>query len=212
MTCALWRSGPNNTPKFLDNCLLPIRWSSGCRYAQLPVISFRSINRPALCDSNPAALWSISAPPTLAAPWNALTIRSFVLLLSQHLQENLSQFSPLLLIWSPSRLPLQPHWASLWRQVVSLCVRSLLDAPSHHALCSCQGFVPVHTPFNSEYLLWSLFSLLSRCVEAPYAKHTDRAQTVMCKRTFLSLFTRSRNNRLVTACRGWNKGTSGDGQ
>lgn len=138
-----------------------------------------------LCDSNPAALWSISAPPTLGAPWNALTIRSFVLLLFQHLQENLSQFSPLLLIWSPSRLPLQSHWASLWRQVVFLCVRSLLDAPSHHALCPCQGFVPVHAPFNSENWLSPLLSLLSRCVEAPYAKHTDRAQTEMCKITFL---------------------------
>lgn len=166
-----------------------------------------------LCDSNPAALRSISAPPTLSAPWNALTIRSFVLLLSQHLQENLSQFSPLLLIWSPSHLPLQPHWASLWHQVVSLCVRSLLDVPSHHALCPCQGFVPVHTPFNSKYLLWPLLSLLSRCVEAPYATQlTDRAQTGMCKRTFLSLFTQSHNIRSVTACRGWNKGTSGDGQ
>lgn len=141
-----------------------------------------------LCDSNPAALWSISAPPTLGAPSNALTIRSFVLLLSRHLQENLSQFSPLLLLWSPSRLLLQPHWASLWSQVVSLCVRSLLDVLSHHALCPCQGFVPVHTPFNSKYLLWPLLSLLSCCVEAPHAKHTQTGLKQGCAKGHFSLF------------------------
>lgn len=81
--------------------------------------------------------------------------------------------------------PTELHFGAKW--FLSVSGASWMCRPTMHCALA-RGFVPVHTPFNREYLLWPLLSLLSRCVEAPYAKHTDRAQTGMCKRTFLSLF------------------------
>lgn len=82
-----------------------------------------------LCNSNPTSLWSLNLHPKpfeglphSISRWNAPTIRSFVRPLSQHLQENLSQFSPLLLILSPSLLSLRPR-------------RDAGSAPSSFCLC-----------------------------------------------------------------------------
>lgn len=89
---------------------------------------------------------------------------SFVRLLSQHLQENLSQFSPLLLIWSPSHLPAE---MPVWHQAVSLFVWRLLDVPSRYVLSPCHGFVPVLTPLPPNSCCDSPFSFLLHTMMAP---------------------------------------------
>lgn len=148
------------------------------------------------CHSNLAALQCLSpppqsnrAPPTPDAPWNALTIRSFVLLLSWHLQENLSQFSPLLLIWSPSGLPLRPtefHFGA--KRFLSVSGASWMRLPTMHCarargLCQLTPLLTPNTCCDPSFLF--SFSLRGG---PPCQTHTGRAQTGMCKRTFLSFF------------------------
>lgn len=106
---------------------------------------------------------------------------------------------------SPTELPFGAKW------FLSVSGASWMRCPTMHCalargLCQFTPLLTANTCCDPSFLF---FLAVWR---PPYAKHTDRAQTGMCKRTFLSLFTRSRNNHSVTACRGWNKGTSGDGQ
>lgn len=124
--CKLSDSESHSAPLWVNSCLIASFTQTTARRQELQIgktscvchgVQVGICQLVCLCNSNPATLWSlilqphpIAAPPPPESPPNAPTIRSFVRPLSQHLQENLSQFSPLLLICSPSRLPLWPHW------------------------------------------------------------------------------------------------------